>query len=84
MNLSGKKYKSAYYKILITLYKHLNALLIRSFSKTGYVRGSLETSIADHHKMLEAITSNNPALAKKVMEDHIGMTLLKVENIFPE
>ncbi len=71
-------------KIIISLYKYLSELLVKCFSKTGYVQGSLETSIADHHKMLEAITSNNPALAKKVMEDHIGMTLLKVENIFPE
>jgi GntR family transcriptional regulator, transcriptional repressor for pyruvate dehydrogenase complex len=68
-------------KILITLYKHLNALLVRSFSKTGYVRGSLETSIADHHKMLEAIVSKDSQLAKKTMEQHINLTLKKVEKL---
>jgi GntR family transcriptional repressor for pyruvate dehydrogenase complex len=68
-------------KILISLYTHLTSLLIRSFSKTGYVRGSLETSIADHHKMLEAIVIKDSDLAKKTMESHIMLTLMKVENL---
>lgn len=68
-------------KILISLYKHLNSLLIRSFSQTGYVRGSLETSIADHHKMLEAIVSKDSERAKRTMEQHINLTLKKVEQL---
>ena len=68
-------------KILISLYKHLTSLLIRGFTKTGYVRGSLETSIADHHKMLEAIAARDPDYAKRTMEHHIRLTLNKVENL---
>ena len=71
-------------KILISLYKHLTTLMIRSFSKTGYVRGSLETSISDHHKMLEAIVAKNADRAKKTMENHIRLTLEKVSNLNQE
>ncbi len=69
-------------KILVSLYKHLTSLLIRTFSKTGYAQGSLETSIEDHHAMLEAILSHDADSAKSVMENHIDMTLTKVENLF--
>ncbi len=68
-------------KILISLYKHLTSLLIRSFSKTGYIQGSLETSIRDHKKMLEALVSQNPVLAKQTMEQHIGLTLNKIKKM---
>jgi GntR family transcriptional repressor for pyruvate dehydrogenase complex len=68
-------------KILISLYKHLTQLMMRSFSKTGYVRGSLETSIADHHAMLKAIVNKDGDQAKKTMEKHIRLTLIKVENM---
>ncbi|MDA3811410.1 MAG: GntR family transcriptional regulator [Spirochaetaceae bacterium] len=71
-------------KIIISLYKYLSELLVKCFSQTGYIRGSLETSVTDHHKMLEAITSGNPSLAKSIMEKHIGMTLNKVEMLFSE
>ena len=71
-------------KIIISLYKYLTELLVRCFSKTGRIQGSLSTSIADHHKMLEAIISHNGDMAKEVMEQHIGQTLKKVKNLFPE
>jgi len=71
-------------KIIISLYKYLSDLLVRCFSRTGYVQGSLETSISDHHKMLEAVISHNAALAKTIMENHIGLTLHKVEHLFNE
>ena len=71
-------------KILISLYKYLNELLMRSFSKTGYVRGSLETSIQDHHQMLQAITARDGVRAKEIMERHISLTLDKVKTIFSE
>lgn len=71
-------------KIIISLYKYLWELLVKSFSKTGYIQGSIETSISDHHKMLEAIISQNPDRAKSVMEDHIGLTLKKLETLFTE
>ena len=69
-------------KIIISLYKYLSELLLRCFSKTGYLQGSLETSISDHHKMLEAIISHNASLAKTIMENHIGLTLHNVEKLF--
>ncbi len=68
-------------KILISLYKYLTDLLIRSFNKTGQVRGSLETSIRDHHQMLQAITARDGQMAKEIMESHIGMTLEKLKEI---
>ena len=71
-------------KILISLYKYLTELLMRSFSKTGYVQGSLETSIRDHHEMLQAITARDGDRAKEVMERHISMTMDKVKNMFSE
>jgi len=71
-------------KILISLYKHLTQLMMRSFSKTGYVRGSIESSIADHHILLEAIVARDAALAKKTMEQHIKLTMIKVENLEDE
>lgn len=69
-------------QIIISLYKYLTELLVRSFSKTGSVQGSLETSMADHHKMLEAITAHNGQGAKDSMEKHIGLTLEKVKKLF--
>jgi len=69
-------------QIIISLYKYLTELLVRSFSKTGSVQGSLETSMSDHRKMLEAIAAHNGQAAKEAMEKHIGMTLKKVEKLF--
>ncbi len=68
-------------RILISLYKYLTDLLARSFDKTGYVRGSLETSIGDHRAMLAAISSRNGQEAKDIMEKHIGLTLEKIQNL---
>ncbi len=67
-------------KILISLYKHLTDLMVRCFSKTIQIRSGLETSINDHHKMLEAITARDGQKAKEIMEKHIGMTLDKILN----
>lgn len=71
-------------KILISLYKYLTELLMRSFNKTGYISGSLETSVRDHHQMLQAITARDGVRAKEIMENHISLTLDKVKNIFSE
>ena len=68
-------------KILISLYKHLTDLLIRSFSRTGQVRGSLETSVRDHHEMLQAITARDGSRAKEIMEKHINLTLDKIKDM---
>ncbi len=68
-------------KILITLYKHLHSLMMQSFSKTGYVRGSLTTSVEDHHKMLEALVTRDADQAKIIMEKHISLTMHKVEQL---
>lgn len=69
-------------KIIISLYKYLTDILIKCFSQTGYIHGSLETSIDDHHKLLEAIIIRNPTLAQSIMEKHLGVTLEKVEKLF--
>lgn len=69
-------------KIIISLYKYLTDILVKCFSETGYIQGSLETSIEDHHKLLDAVTSKNPVLAQQIMERHLGVTLKKVEKLF--
>ncbi|MDC7241676.1 MAG: FadR/GntR family transcriptional regulator [Spirochaetales bacterium] len=68
-------------KILITLYKHLHSLMMHSFNKTGYVRGSLDTSVEDHHRMLEALVAKDAKGARKIMEKHISLTMHKVEHL---
>lgn len=68
-------------KILMSLYRYLRDLLVKCFGKTGYVHGSIETSITDHHKMLEALQKHDAVQAKAVMESHIGLTLSKIEHL---
>lgn len=68
-------------KIIISLYKYMWELLVKCFDKTGYVRGSIETSISDHHKMLEAIIARDAERAKTVMEEHLNLTLMKIKKL---
>ncbi len=68
-------------KILIIFFSYLSELQMRVFSKAGYVRGSLEESMADHHAMLDAIIEQNPERAKKIIERHLKSTLNKVMEI---
>ncbi|MCF7941449.1 MAG: FCD domain-containing protein [Spirochaetia bacterium] len=70
--------------IIISLYKYMWDLLVRCFEKTGYVRGSIETSCTDHHLMLEALIMHDGAQAKAVMERHLDLTLMKVKKIAEE
>ncbi len=65
--------------IVISIYNHLFELLIRSFQKTGGMKGSKETSRREHRQMLEVITASDGERARAIMEQHIGSTLRKLE-----
>ncbi len=65
-------------KILIIFYSYLSDLQLRVFTKAGYVQGSLEESMADHHGMLNSIIEHDPEKARKIIEKHLCSTLNKV------
>ena len=65
-------------KILIIFYSYLSELQLRIFHKAGYVLGSLEESMADHHGMLDAIIERDPDKAKRIIERHLRSTLHKI------
>jgi GntR family transcriptional repressor for pyruvate dehydrogenase complex len=60
--------------ILITLYRNLAVLLIKSVVKTGYMKGSLQQSLTDHRQILEALVARDPGRAKELMERHLSTT----------
>ena len=60
--------------ILATLYRNLAGLLIKSVVKTGDMEGSLEQSLVDHRRILEALIARDPARAKELMERHLSKT----------
>jgi len=66
-------------EIMISIYNHLFELLVRSFQKTGGMRGSKETSRKEHRQMLEAIIASDGEKAKSLMTRHIGSTLRKLK-----
>jgi len=61
-------------EILVTLYRNLAGLLIKSVVKTGYMPGSLEQSLVDHRRILEALIARDPERAKTLMERHLTKT----------
>lgn len=67
--------------IIISIYNHLFELLIKSFQKTGGMKGSKETSRREHREMLEAIESSNGVKARDIMIKHISSTLNKLEKM---
>ena len=67
--------------IIISIYNHLFELLIKSFQKTGGMKGSKETSRREHREMLEAIESSNGVKARDIMSRHISSTLNKLEKM---
>ena len=60
--------------IVITLYRHLAGLLIKSVAETGYIKGSLHQSLNDHRRILEALVARDPDRAKELMERHLSKT----------
>jgi DNA-binding FadR family transcriptional regulator len=71
--------------IIISVYNHLFELLVRSFQKTGGMRGSKETSQREHRQMLVAIMSSDGESARNLMEKHIDSTIKKLEDMaFPD
>jgi GntR family transcriptional repressor for pyruvate dehydrogenase complex len=67
--------------ILITLYRNLAGLLIKSVVKTGYMRGSLEQSLNDHRRILEALVARDPDRAKELMERHLSKTRQRLAEV---
>jgi GntR family transcriptional repressor for pyruvate dehydrogenase complex len=62
-------------EILVTLYRNVASLLIKSVVRTGYTAGSLEQSLLDHRRILEALIARDPDRAKDLMERHLTKTL---------
>lgn len=67
--------------IIISIYNHLFELLVRSFQKTGGMKGSKETSRKEHREMLEAITASDGERARSLMIKHISSTLNKLKRM---
>ncbi len=65
--------------IIISIYNHLFELLVRSFQKTGGMKGSKETSRKEHRQMLEAIIASDAEKARVLMTRHISSTLNKLK-----
>jgi GntR family transcriptional repressor for pyruvate dehydrogenase complex len=61
-------------EILATLYRNLTSLFIKSVAQTGHLQGSLEKSLADHRRILEALIARDPARARELMEGHLSNT----------
>ena len=61
-------------RILTTLYEKLNSLLLTSFSKTGYMRGSTKESIKQHRELFEAIKQKDGNGARSIMGTHLTMS----------
>jgi GntR family transcriptional repressor for pyruvate dehydrogenase complex len=60
--------------ILVTLYHNLASLLIKSVVRTGNIAGSLEQSLVDHRRILEALIARDPERARKLMDRHLSKT----------
>jgi GntR family transcriptional repressor for pyruvate dehydrogenase complex len=58
-------------RILSALYDRMNSLLLASFSKTGYVRGSTKESIQEHRLLLDLIRKQDGKGAHALMIRHI-------------
>ncbi len=67
--------------IIISIYNHLFELLVRSFQKTGDMKGSKGTSRKEHRQMLEAITASDGKRARILMEQHISSTLKNLQSM---
>jgi GntR family transcriptional repressor for pyruvate dehydrogenase complex len=65
---------SADNRILTTLYEKLTSLLLTSFNKTGYMRGSTKESIKQHRELLEAIRGRDESGARTTMSTHLMMS----------
>jgi len=61
-------------RILSALYERMTSLLLASFSKTGYVRGSTKDSIKEHRQLLEFIKSQDGPGSRALMIKHIKRT----------
>jgi DNA-binding FadR family transcriptional regulator len=58
-------------RILSALYDRMNSLLLASFSKTGYVRGSTKESIQEHRLLFDLIKKQDSKGAHALMIRHI-------------
>jgi len=67
--------------ILVTLYRNLTSLLIKSVVQTGDMEGSLEQSLTDHRRILEAIIARDPDRAKELMEQHLSKTWERLNDV---
>ena len=67
--------------IIISLYNHLFELLIKSFQRTGVMKGSKETSRKEHREMLKAIETSDGEKAREIMTRHINSTLNKLKKM---
>jgi len=61
-------------RILSALYDRMINLILTSFKKTGYLRGSTKDSIAEHRKILEYIQNKDSVGVNSMMSTHIGRT----------
>lgn len=61
-------------EILVTLYHNLASLLIKSVVRTGNIAGSLEQSLVDHRRILEALIARDPERARELMDKHLSKT----------
>jgi len=66
--------------IIISIYNHLFELLVRSFQKTGWLKGSTERSRKEHREILEAVIASDGEKARFVMTAHINSTLEKLQS----
>ena len=67
--------------ILITLYRHLTSLLIKSIEKTGYMVGSLDQSLVDHRKIMEALIARDPERSRDMMYQHLTKTQERLKEL---
>jgi GntR family transcriptional repressor for pyruvate dehydrogenase complex len=67
--------------ILITLYRNLSSLLIRSIEKTGYMVGSLDQSLVDHRKIVEALIARDPERSRDTMYRHLTRTQERLKEL---
>jgi GntR family transcriptional repressor for pyruvate dehydrogenase complex len=58
-------------RILSALYERMTSLLLASFSRTGYVRGSTRGSMQDHVQLLDLIAKQDSAAVYALMINHV-------------
>ena len=69
---------------LVEIYDRLTARVARYSHRSATLRGDLASSVTEHRAIIEAMRRGDSDVAAKLMEEHIGIPLRKVQELTGE